>query len=107
LGAARRASFRLSLFGVAASVLTYAWAATRTPWWISLPVSWACFAATALLVQRVPASATAALVAALASFVLATVLLPRAGAHAAAQRPAWDLPLRVIASMAMVVSVTA
>src|SRR2546422_4152921 len=97
----------VSLVGVAASVLTYAWAATRTPWWISLPVSWACFVATALLVQRVPASATAALVAALASFLLATVLLPRAGAHAVAQRPAWDLPLRVIASMAMVVSVTA
>jgi hypothetical protein len=96
----------VSLVGVASSSVTYAWAARRTPWWISLPFSWTSFFVVVLLVQRVPVTATAALVLALASIALAQALLPRAGAHASGARPAWDLPLRMIASMAMVVSVT-
>jgi hypothetical protein len=96
----------VSLVGVAASTVAYAWTATRAAWWISLPISWTTFLATVLLVKRVPATATVALAAALVSIVLAQVLLPRAGTHAAGQRPAWDLPLRVIASMTLVVSVT-
>ena len=96
----------VSLVGVAASAVTYAWAARRTPWWVSLPLSWTSFFAIVLLVQRMPATATPALGLALASIALAQALLPRAGAHVAGPRPAWDLPLRVIASMALVVSVT-
>src|SRR5919108_5039111 len=33
----------VSLLGVAASALTYGWASLRTPWWLSLPLSWASF----------------------------------------------------------------
>jgi hypothetical protein len=97
----------VSLVGVAASTVTYAWASLRMPWWLSLPASWTSFFVTVLLVQRVHVAATAALGVALASIVLAQVLLPRAGAQTAGARPAWDLPVRVLASMLLVVSVTA
>jgi hypothetical protein len=97
----------VSLLAVAVSALVYAWAALRTPWWISLLASWAGFFVTVLCVQRVDWGAAGALAIALAGIVLAQVLLPRSGAHAARPRPMWDLPLRVIASMTLVVSVTA
>ena len=96
----------VSMLGVTVSGLVYAWAALRTSWWISLPASWAGFFVTVLLVQRVRWTATVALVAVCASIVLAERLLPRSGARAAGRRPIWDLPLRVIASMVLVVSVT-
>ena len=95
-----------SLVGVSACAVAYAWASRRTPWWISLTISWTCFFVVVVLVQRVHAPAPASLLAALVSFVLAQLSLPRAGAHRVGQRPAWDLPLRVIASMTLVVSVT-
>ena len=97
----------VSLLAVAASGVAYAWAALRTPWWISLPVSWTSFFVTVWLTRGAQWSATLALAAALVSLVLAQVLLPPSGAHEARPRPAWDLPLRVIASMTLVVSVTA
>ena len=96
----------VSLVGVSGAALAYAWAAQRLPWWLSLPASWTVFFVTVLLVQRVHASTVLALVAALGSIVLAQLLLPRAGTHAAGTRPFWDLPLRVIASMTLVVVVT-
>jgi hypothetical protein len=97
----------ISLVGVAASAVTYAWAATRAPWWASLPASWTSFLLTVVIVQRVHAPAVLALVVSLISFALAQRALPRGGAHATGQRPAWDLPVRVLASMTLVVSVTA
>jgi hypothetical protein len=97
----------VSLLGVAVSGVAYAWAALRTPWWVSLPVSWTGFFLTVLLVQRVHWTAAVALGIALASIVLAQVLLPRSGTYAVRPRPMWDLPLRLISSMMLVVSVTA
>jgi len=97
----------VSLIGVAASALTYAWAATRAPWWLSLPISWTSFLVTVLVVQRTRVTPTPALAAALASIVLAQVLLPRSGSQTVGQRPIWDLPLRMIASMALIISITA
>jgi hypothetical protein len=97
----------LSLVGVAAAVLAYAWTAVRARWWVSLPVSWLGFFVVVLAIQRVRATATASLVIALVSIVLAHALLPASGSRASGPRPAWDLPLRVLASMILVVSVTA
>lgn len=96
----------VSLVGVAAAVVAYAWSSLRAPWWISLPVSWTAFFASVLLVQRVPWTTVVALVIALASIAVGHLLLPRAGARAVKPRPAWDLPVRVLASMLLVVSVT-
>jgi hypothetical protein len=96
----------VSLLAVAVSAVVYAWAALRTAWWISLPASWTSFLVTVILVQRVPWTTTMALAIALVSFVFAQLLLPRSGAHASRPRPIWDLPLRVVSSMILVVSVT-
>jgi hypothetical protein len=96
----------MSLLGVAASALTYGWASLRAPWWLSLPVSWASFFVVVLLVQGVSWPATLAFVAALAAIVLAHRLLPRAGTERTGVRPAWDLPVRMVSAMILVVSVT-
>jgi hypothetical protein len=96
----------VSLLAVAASAVAYAWAAVRTPWWISLLLSWTAFFVTVVLTQGAPWPPAVALAAALLASVAAQMLLPRAGTHAAKARPAWDLPLRVIASMVLVLSVT-
>ena len=96
----------VSLVAVAACSLTYAWAALAVPWWLTLPASWTSFFVTVLLVQRVPLSATAALAVALVSVVTAQLLLPATGTHARGARPAWDLPLRIVSSMTLVVTVT-
>ena len=96
-----------SLVGVSVCAVAYAWTSLRTPWWMGLPISWVCFFVVVVVVQRVHAGATAALVVALMSFALAQRLLPGAGVHVTGRRPAWDLPLRMIASMTLVVSVTA
>jgi hypothetical protein len=96
----------VSLVAVAASAVVYAWAALRTPWWISLPASWTVFFATVLLVQRAGWTVNVALLAACAGLVVARLMLPRSGTSATGSRPGWDLPLRVFASMLLVVSLT-
>src|SRR2546428_755376 len=97
----------VALVGVAVSGLVYAWASLGTPWWISLSACWSSFVATTLALQRTHWHVLAALAVALVSFVLAHMLLPPSGAHAAPVRLQWDLPLRAISSMIVVVSVTA
>jgi hypothetical protein len=96
----------VSLVGVELSGVAYAWVALRAPWWASLLASWSVFFASVLLVQRAGWTANVALVAACAGLLVAQLALPRGGATATGTRPAWDLPLRVFASMLLVVSVT-
>ena len=96
----------VSLVGVEASAVAYAWASLRAPWWASLLASWTVFFASVLLVQRASWTANVALVASCAGLVVAQLLLPRSGTSATGSRPAWDLPLRVVSSMLLVVSVT-
>ena len=96
----------VSLIGVAAAALTYAWASVRTPWWISLPLSWTSFFIGVFVLRGVRWPASLALAVALIAIVLVTLALPRAGARTAGARPAWDLPLRVVACMVLVLSIT-
>lgn len=97
----------VALVGVAASGLAYAWASLRAPWWISLAVSWSSFVAATLALQRIGWSALSALAVDVTSFLVAQMLLAPSGEHAPPLRPRWDLPLRAISSMIVVVSVTA
>ena len=97
----------MSLFGVAASGVTYARVARRTPWWLALPVSWSAFFVVIVLAQRARWGATAALLGAFAAIATGHAILPRATAKKPAAGPAWDLPLRCVAAMTLVVSVTA
>jgi hypothetical protein len=96
-----------ALVAVAASGLAYAWASLRAPWWSCLAASWASFVVTSLALQGVRWTAPSALVAAIASFMLVRLLLPASrGARAPTGSPAWDLPLRALAAVVVVVSVT-
>jgi hypothetical protein len=96
----------VSLLAVAATALSYAWVSLRTPWWVTLPVSWASFFVVAFLMYGVRWPAAVALVVALAGMSVAHALLPRTGGQVARPRPVWDLPLRAVASMTLVVVVT-
>ena len=97
----------MALVAVSISGLVYAWASLRAPWWISLAASWTSFTVTTLALNSVRWPLPVALVAAVAGFFVVRALLPAArGAHVAAARSAWDLPLRTLASMAAVLTLT-
>jgi hypothetical protein len=97
----------LALIAVATSGLAYAWASTRAPWWASLPACWAAFVVTTLALNSSSWPLPLALAAAVASFFLVRAVLPAArGAPAAAARSAWDLPLRTLVSVTVVLVLT-
>jgi len=97
----------VALVAVAGSGLAYAWASLGTAWWVSLTVSLASFVPITLALRGLGLSAPWALAAALASFVVAGALLPASpGAPARTARSAWDLPLRTLSAMALVLTVT-
>jgi hypothetical protein len=99
-------SVLLSLVGVSASTVTYAWVARRLSWWLGLPVSWVAFLTAVLAAQRLPWPATPALATACVAIGIGQALLPHAGAHAAPSGRAWDLPLRMLAAMTLILTVT-
>lgn len=98
----------VSLIAVAASGLAYAWACLRAPWWMSLAASWGSFVLLILALHGIHWVPMAAFGVGLASFILARALLPHASeGPAAAPRSAWDLPLRMISAVALVLTTTA
>lgn len=105
-GEAARATL-VSLVGVAVSGLVYAWASLRTPWWASVVASWTSFVIATLTLNGLPWSLPFALVAAVGSFFFVEALLPTPpGAPSVRERSAWDLPLRVLASVTVVLTLT-
>jgi hypothetical protein len=105
--AAEAARGALAALAVAAAGLVYAWAATRAPWWASLLASWGSFVALTLPIERARPGAVAALAAAFASFAAVAWLLPRRAGRAGAPAPwRWDLPLRMVSAMTLVLTVT-
>ena len=105
-GEAARATL-VSLVGVAVSGVVYVWAAVELPWWASLTVSWAAFVATSLALTAVRWSLPLGLVLAVGSFFLVRALMPAVhGTPTARPRSRWDLPLRVAASVTVVLVLT-
>jgi hypothetical protein len=97
----------MALVAVAVSGLVYAWASLVLPWWPSLAMSWMSFSLTTLSLNSVRWPLTIALVAAVASFFLVRALLPTPRrASVPAPRSAWDLPLRTLASVTAVLTLT-
>jgi hypothetical protein len=97
----------MALVAVSISGLVYAWASVKTPWWISLAASWSSFSAATLALNSVRWPLPIAVAAAVAGFFAVRVLLPPArGATVAAERSAWDLSLRTLASMVAVLTLT-
>ena len=106
--AARAAlSTLVGLIGVAAFGVVYGWTATRHGWPLSLLASWAAFVMTTVAAQVVPWTPAAALVATLAAFAIGARVLPtERGRAAPLASPAWDLPLRMVGTLAVVLTVT-
>jgi hypothetical protein len=105
-GQAARATL-VALVGVAVSGLVYAWASVRLPWWASLIASWASFVVATLALNALPWSLPLALIAAIGSFFLVRALLPTLrGAPAVGERSPWDLPLRILTSVTVVLVLT-
>jgi hypothetical protein len=97
----------VALVGVAMSGLVYAWASLRLPWWASLAASWAAFVIVTLALTALRWSSSLALVAAVGSFFLVRALLPTSrGAPLAGERSPWDLPLRILTSVTVVLVLT-
>ncbi len=97
----------VALVAVAGSAVAYAWAAQRTPWWFSLPASWTSFLLMTLSIQPLRLRLVPALVAAVASFVAGRAMLPSARPACRVPAPAaWDLPLRMVAAMSLILLVT-
>jgi hypothetical protein len=97
----------VALIAVAASGLAYVRASVRTPWWTSLGACWASFVAVSFAMLALRWTAPAALLAALGSIALARALLPDVSPPLTAlPPPAWDLPVRMLSAMVLVVTVT-
>ncbi|MFY9487075.1 MAG: hypothetical protein WAP35_00050 [Solirubrobacterales bacterium] len=100
-----------ALLGVVALtvfIVTFSRVAYRFGWASSLAIGWFACGVTAVALAQVDLPREAALGAAYASIVAAMLLLPTPG-HAAspAEPPRWDLPMRALATIALVVALTA
>src|SRR3954447_17986799 len=107
--AARAAAGALAgLISLTAFVLAYGWVARRLWWPGALLVSWAAFAVATAALDRVALPSEVALPAVLACFAIAYVAMPHASQAAAASTPPrFDLAMRVAATAAFVVVLTA
>lgn len=106
--AARAAGATLvALIGVAAFAVSYGQLCRRRRWPVSLALSWLVFVAVTLVLNAMAWNQVLALAAAMASFAIAQWLLPAdQGSRPLAPSPIWDLPLRMLAAVSLVLTVT-
>jgi len=101
-----------TLFGLVsltAFVAVYSHLAGRTTWTISLLAGWTAFLLMTALMSTLSLPAPGALVLAWAAIAGALVILPRAAPDRGppAPPPSWDLPLRALSALALVLALTA
>ena len=101
----------LGLISLMAFVVVYSWLASRSPWWLSLLVGWSAFALLTFAFSFAKISAVLSLLAMGLTLLVAPAVMPRV-ARASAQQamralPAWDLPLRAVSALALVLALTA
>lgn len=101
----------LGLVSLMGFVIVYAWLAHHARrWWQSLLAGWAAFAAFTYLFSLVRVSAVLALIVMGIVLLSAPALLPRVavtGGEEAQKLPSWDLPMRAVAALALVLTLTA
>lgn len=101
----------LGLISLMAFVIVYARLASRLRWWLTLLVGWAAFFTVTLIFSGFTVSAGVALGATGVVLLAAPALLPRTLASSSPDEgrpePAWDLPLRACAALALVLTLTA
>jgi hypothetical protein len=99
----------VSLVAVVMFSVVYAWACLRTPWWASLGLAWLGFGVAIVgLHSRLRWTVAGAVIVASASLTVGKLVLPaRRPAGAGGPAPAWDLPLRIITTVGLVLTTTA
>lgn len=97
----------VSLIAVAAFGVAYGWVALRHAWPASLAAGWTAFVVVTVLLQVIRWTPLAAIVAVFAAFFLAGRALPAARGRATSPAlRAWDLPLRMLGALTVVLTVT-
>jgi hypothetical protein len=107
--AARAAvSTLLGINAVAATVLTYALLARTWHWATTTVASVAAFVGTAAVLRNLEPSPLATFAGTVCVLVASIAVLPKVGTIVtSADFPAWDLPFRIVAALAMVLTITA
>jgi hypothetical protein len=107
-GARTAAATNVGLVATTAFCLVYAWSARRLAWPGSLALGWGTFVAVTWLLGHFDVGVAAGALLAVTALSAALVAMPRASADASAARPRWwDLPLRALFTVTLVVAVTA
>lgn len=105
--AAAASAALVTVIAVAASTLAYAWLSVCVPWWASLAGSCVAFALIGGLLSPLHWSVVSALAVALAGVAGARAALPwTSGARADRARPGWDLGVRAVSAVSVVLVVT-
>jgi hypothetical protein len=87
--------------------VTYARLSSRCRWYVTLPSSWLVFLTTTSILYVVPQRPLVGFVLVVIACAIGTRLLPSLrGVPASLPHPAWDLPLRMIAAMTLVLVLT-
>jgi hypothetical protein len=97
----------LGLLALDAFVIAYAWSARAMAWLPAIALSWAAFAVATLVLDPLDVPDWVALALVIGSFAATAAVLPRAEPAGAARTPRWDLILRVAATAALVLALTA
>lgn len=99
----------LGLVSLMAYVIVYGHLAKRSPWWLSLLCGWGAFALFTLMFTAFSVPAVVALAIVAVALLTAPLLLPRVVQQLVvkAPLPSWDLPLRALCTLALVLSLTA
>ena len=98
----------ITIMAVVTMAVVYAWLCLRLPWWASLPASCVSFAGIRLLLDEVPWQVLPALATIIASVIIGRLILPSVSdTETVGTRPRWDVPLRTLSTVAVVLFVTA
>jgi hypothetical protein len=99
----------LGLVSLIAFVVVYARLAGHTSWGLSMLAGWAAFAAATAAFSALSVPAGAALAIAVAGLLVGLVLTPHAATDVLeeASAPRWDLPMRAVCALALVLTLTA
>jgi hypothetical protein len=99
----------LGIVSLLAFIVVYAHLASRAPWGASLILGWGAFFAMTAALSTIALGPDSALAVVLVAVAIALLILPQAlGGQARVVRlPAWDLPLRALSALALVLALTA
>jgi hypothetical protein len=99
----------LGLVSLMTFIVVYARLVRRTPSAVSLIAGWSAFFAMTALLSLVTMSAGAALAVVLGAIVVTLAITPRCegSRSSAVSSPPWDLPLRALSALALVLALTA